>query len=248
MGIDDAITQTIIGTGASCGMHESQSRFFENMVGRSREFWEPIYGRLQDTFKEQLGGISLDQFIKAVNKAVPGPIRTEADELTYSLHILIRYELEKEIFEDKISIRDLPLRWREKYKEYLGLEPENDTEGILQDIHWANGSFGYFPSYALGTAISAQIYFYMEACMPVKEYLREGRIKPITDFLKDHVHKYGKMKTTNQILKEMTGEEFNPDYYIPVSYTHLDVYKRQLSDFVMRELFYHVCQYFDADC
>ena len=214
MVIDDAITQTIIGTGASCGMHESQSRFFENMVGRSREFWEPIYGRLQDTFKEQLGGISLDQFIKAVNKAVPGPIRTEADELTYSLHILIRYELEKEIFEDKISIRDLPLRWREKYKEYLGLEPENDTEGILQDIHWANGSFGYFPSYALGTAISEQIYFYMEACMPVKEYLREGRIKPITDFLKDHVHKYGKMKTTNQILKEMTGEEFNPDYYI----------------------------------
>ena len=140
------------------GMHESQSRFYENIIGRSKAFWEPIYGKLVETFQEQLSDIPLDQFVQAVNHVEPSLIRTEADELTYCLHIMIRYELEKLIFEGKAEVADLPELWNKLYEEYLGVTPSNDAEGVLQDVHWSMGSFGYFPSYALGNAIAAQIY------------------------------------------------------------------------------------------
>ena len=196
------------------GMHESQSRFFENVVGKTEAFWTPIYGRLVDTFPEQLKHVSIKDFIKGINKSKLSLIRTQSDELTYPLHILVRYEVEKEIIENGVDVSKLPELWNRKYKEYLGVEPETDTEGILQDIHWAGGDFGYFPSYALGSAIAAQIYYYMKDAMPFEDYLKEGNLLPIREFLKAKVHKYGKSKTTNEILKEMTGEEFNADYYI----------------------------------
>ncbi|MBQ3602174.1 MAG: carboxypeptidase M32 [Lachnospiraceae bacterium] len=213
-GIDSDITLTLIGTGTSMAMHESQSRFFENMIGRSESFWTYVYPKLQKTFPDNLRDVSLEQFISGINKAEPGLIRTEADELTYSLHVLIRYEIEKMIFQEDVKIKDLPKIWNEKYKEYLGLVPSHDGEGILQDIHWACGDFGYFPSYAIGSAVSAQIYHHLEKIMPVNQYLEEGNLLPIREFLKEHVYQHGKRKSTNEILLDITGEEFNSFYYI----------------------------------
>lgn len=215
MNIKDEYTQTLLGEGTSMGMHESQSRFWENMIGRSKAFWKPIYGKLQNTFPEGFKNLSLEDFIREINQVNTDFIRTEADELTYPLHIIIRYEIEKEIFHNKkLAIKDLEKVWNEKYKEYLGITPSNASEGILQDIHWACGDFGYFPSYAIGTAIAAQIYSHMKTVMPIEQYLEEGNLLPIRTYLKEHIHQFGKEKTTNEILYDMMGEEFNPDYYI----------------------------------
>ena len=214
MDIDDEITLSPIGGGTSMGMHESQSRFYENNLGRSRAFWKPLYEKVQEFFPEQLQDITADDFYRAINYSMPGLIRTAADELTYPFHIMIRYELEKMIFENDVDVMKLPEIWNEKYEEYLGITPSTDAEGILQDIHWAGGMFGYFPSYALGSAIAAQLYHYMESVMPVETYLEEGNLAPIQEFLKEHIHKYGESKTTQELLIETTGEGFNPDYYI----------------------------------
>lgn len=214
MNVDDSITQTPVGKGSSMGIHESQSRFYENIIGRNKSFWTPIYPKLKELFNEQLKDVSLDDFIKGINKSIPSLIRTEADELSYTLHIIIRYEIEKMLFANEITVEDLPRIWNKKYEEYMGLTPKSDTEGVLQDIHWAGGMFGYFPSYAIGSAISAQIYHYMQTKMPVEEYLLAGNIAPITEFLNVHIHKYGATKNTNELLMAMMNEEFNADYYI----------------------------------
>ncbi len=149
-----------------------------------------------------------------MNKATPGFIRTEADELTYSLHVLIRYELEKDLIEGDLQVKDLPEAWADKYEEYLGIRPENVREGVLQDIHWSQGSFGYFPSYALGSAFGAQMYAYMKKEMDVDKLLEEGKISVIRGYLKEHIHQYGKLKKSREILKEMTGEDFHAQYYV----------------------------------
>lgn len=215
MNIKDEYTQTLLGEGTSMGMHESQSRFWENMIGRSKAFWKPLFVKLKNTFPEALQDITIDDFIREINQVDADLIRTEADELTYSLHIIIRYEIEKEIFHnERLSIKDLEKIWNEKYKEYLGITPSNASEGILQDIHWACGDFGYFPSYAIGTAIAAQIYAHMKTVMPIEEYLENSNLVPIREYLKEHVHQFGKTKTTNEILYDMMKEEFNPEYYI----------------------------------
>lgn len=214
MGVDDALTGTPAGSGISMGMHESQSRFYENIIGRSKNFWEPLFPKLQQTYPAELSDVSLDDFIAGINKAIPGPIRIEADELTYPLHILIRYELEKEIFSGNCTVSELPKRWNQKYEDYLGITPQDDAEGILQDIHWAMANFGYFPSYAVGSAIAAQIYHHMAQQIPVHEYLTAGNPVPIREYLRDHIHKYGAVYPTNELLKKVTGEAFNPDYYI----------------------------------
>ena len=214
MGILDDLTQTVVGQGASMGMHESQSRFFENIIGRSRDFWVPVYGKLQEIFPDPFEQIELDQFVEAINQVHPDFIRTEADELTYSLHVLIRYEIEKMLIEGDLDVEKLPEVWADKYEEYLGVRPETDTEGVLQDIHWSQGSFGYFPSYALGSAFGAQLYYHMKETMDFEGLLREGKIDVIRRYLRDHIHQYGKLKTSRQILKDTTGEDFNPQYYV----------------------------------
>lgn len=214
MHIGDELTATPAGGGASMGMHEGQSRLFENNFGRSRDFWVPLFQDLKDIFPESLADTDLDTFILGINKSAPGLIRTESDELTYSLHIIIRYEIEKMIFEKNADIDKLPDIWNKKYKEYLGVTPKNASEGILQDIHWACGNFGYFPSYALGNAIAAQIYAHLKQVMPLDDYLKSGNFQPINEYLKDHIHRFGKTKTTNEILRDMMGEDFNPQYYI----------------------------------
>ena len=214
MGVDDTLSGTPAGTCISMGMHESQSRFYENMIGRSREFWEPLFRKLKSTYPEELSDVSFESFIAGINKAEPGPIRTEADELTYPLHIMIRYELEKDLIAGNCKVCDLPKLWNQKYEDYLGITPRDDAEGVLQDIHWSGASFGYFPSYAVGSAIAAQLYHYMKQQIPVADFLKEGNMVQIREFLRDHIHKYGAVYPTNELLKKVTGEEFNPDYYI----------------------------------
>jgi len=214
MNIDDSLTQTLVGGGASMGMHESQSRFYENVLGRSTEFWTPIYDKLVDTYPENLKNISLEHFIKGINKAAPSLIRTEADELSYCIHIIIRYEIEKMIFADEINVDELPQVWNQKYQEYMGITPSTDTEGILQDVHWSWGEFGYFPSYAIGTAVASQLFAYMKEKMSISEYLLQGNLTPIREFLRDNIHKYGATKNTNELLKSVCGEEFMADYYV----------------------------------
>ena len=214
MHISDDLTGTPVGTGTSMGMHEGQSRLFENNFGRSREFWTPLFDTLKETYPENLSDMTLDDFILGMNKSTPSLIRTEADELTYCLHIMVRYEIEKQIFDNQISVDDLPEIWNQKYEEYLGVRPENNAEGVLQDIHWATGAFGYFPSYALGTAIAAQIQAHLKTVMPLDQYLMDGNFEPINTYLKAHIHCFGKTKTPNDILKDMMGEPFNPQYYV----------------------------------
>lgn len=213
-GVDDSLTQTMVGEGASCAMHESQSRFYENSLGRSEEFWVPLYPRLVETFPKQLMDVPLEKFVRALNKVKADFIRTEADELTYCLHIMVRYEMEKLMIEEDTPVEEFPELWKQKYKEYLGIVPENDTQGILQDVHWSMGDIGYFPSYALGNAFAAQIYNTMKKELPVEELLRQGKISAITEYLREHIHQYGASKEPRQLLKDLTGEEFNPDYYI----------------------------------
>lgn len=214
LGISDQLTLTPAGQGASMGMHESQSRFFENIIGRSAAFWVPVYKKVQDMFPKQLGKISLNQFVEAVNKVTPGLIRTEADELSYSLHVLIRYEIEKMLIEEDLEVEKLPDIWADKYEEYLGVRPENAAQGVLQDIHWSQGSFGYFPSYALGSAFGAQMYYHMKKVMDFDSLLEHGKVDVIREYLRENIHQYGKLKNSRQILKDLTGEDFNPEYYV----------------------------------
>ena len=196
------------------GMHESQSRFYENILGRSEAFWAPVYQKLTELFPEQLGDVTLCQFIRGINRSEPGLIRTEADELTYCLHVMIRYELEKELIDGELTVEDLPEAWNSRYEEYLGVRPQTDSEGVLQDIHWSQGSFGYFPSYALGNAFAAQIGHALKKDVAVEECLRNGDLKPIREWLKEKIHRFGQVKKSRQLLKEATGEDFNPQYYI----------------------------------
>ena len=209
-----ALNGTFSSGGASLGLHESQSRFYENIIGRSKAFWEVHYPKLQQIFAPQLNKVSLEQFVKYVNRVEASFIRTEADELTYPLHIMLRYEIEQKVISGELAVKDLPRYWNEKFTEYFGITPPTDTLGVLQDVHWAYGNFGYFPTYALGSAIAAQLYHYMSKDFNVEESLLDGTTKRINQWLKEHIHKYGSSKYPDEILRLATGEDFNPDYYV----------------------------------
>ncbi len=197
----------------SSGMHESQSRFLENYLGRRKAFFTTLYPKLQKLFPENLGDVTLDAFSKAVNVSRCSLIRTDADELTYPVHILIRYEIEKMIFNNEIDLHDLPEIWNRKYKEYLGVDVPDDASGILQDIHWSLAYFGYFPTYALGSAIGAQIFHQMNKEMDVDGCLARGDFKALTGYLKQHIQKHGNLYDYDTILRNATGEPFDPRYY-----------------------------------
>lgn len=195
-------------------MHESQSRFMENHIGRHPAFWSVQYPILQSYFPEQLSKVSFDDFMSMINVSRPSFIRTEADELTYPLHVLIRYEIEKEIFNGHVDLDTLETMWNDKYEEYLGIRPQTSREGILQDMHWGGGSFGYFPTYALGSAYAAQFYDAMEKQLPVEEYLKTNQFDKIAKWLKDNIHYVGAYQSANDILKQTTGSPFHAQYYI----------------------------------
>jgi carboxypeptidase Taq len=202
-------------TGTSMGIHESQSRFWENMVGRSRAFWNRYFRELQKFFPGQLDGVDTDTFFRAINHIHPSLIRIEADELTYNLHIMVRYEIEKGLINGTMRVADLPEIWNAKYKEYLGIVPPTNREGVLQDVHWSGGSFGYFPSYALGNMYAAQIFNTIQKKLPnFYELVEQGNLLPIKEFLVKEIYQYGKLLTPNEIIKKVTGEELNPNYLV----------------------------------
>lgn len=212
--IDAKYDGMILSDGVSCAMHESQSRLCENMLGRTKPFWTSLYPELQKEFPDQLGSVTLDRFVDALNAAVPSLVRTEADELTYPLHILIRYEIEKGLFNGSLSTDDLNGTWNKLYKQYLGVDVPNDRDGILQDVHWADASFGYFPTYALGSAYAAQFVHAMRKDIDVDSLLAEGHYDQVMGWLKEHVHQYGCFLTPREVMVKATGEPFNPDYYL----------------------------------
>lgn len=211
--ISDAYGVSILTAGVSMGIHESQSRIYENNFGRSLPFWNKHYGKLQDMYQDQLGSIDVETFQKSMNTVKPSLIRIEADEVTYPLHIMVRYEMEKMILSEDINIYDLPGLWNDKYEEYLGIRPSSDKEGILQDVHWSEGLVGYFPSYALGSAYAAQFEFYMRKDLDVDQLLEDGDMQPILDWLAKNIHTFGSSKEPAEIIEFATGESFNPDYF-----------------------------------
>ncbi len=212
--IDPKWDNTNLNGGTSMGIHESQSRFYENIIGRSIEFWEVHYPKLVELFPEQLKEVSLDDFYRGVNKVEASFVRVEADELTYSMHIMLRYEIERMLISDEITVEELPKVWNEKMVEYLGIEPKNDTEGVLQDVHWSYGMIGYFPTYALGSAYAAQFYYTMQKEMNIEELVKGNEIKTINNWLKEKIHNFGSSKTPKELLLEVTGEEFDAKYYV----------------------------------
>jgi carboxypeptidase Taq len=204
----------ILSEGISSGMHESQSRLFENYLGRTEAFWQYNLPLLKKQFPEQLKDITPKQFADAVNTARCSLIRTEADELTYPLHILIRYEIEKGLFDGTISTEGLDQTWNAKYQEYLGVSSDGARDGILQDVHWSDGSFGYFPTYALGSAFSAQFTAKMREEIDVDEALRSGHFEICIEWLKEHIHRYGCRYDADEIMRIATGRDFDVNYYL----------------------------------
>ncbi|MDY0209372.1 MAG: carboxypeptidase M32 [Bacilli bacterium] len=214
MQVDPALDVTLSGGGASLAMHESQSRFYENIIGRSPAFWKSLFPKLKEIFPKQFKSINLNDFLKHINEVKCSLIRTEADELTYPLHIMVRYDIEKALFNNEITVDELPVIWNKLMKEYLGVEVPNNKEGILQDIHWAGAAFGYFPTYALGSAYAAQIYHSMKKDLNIKEILKSSSTKEINEWLKEKIHCYGAAKYPQEILKLATKEKFKPQYYV----------------------------------
>ncbi|MBR0451533.1 MAG: carboxypeptidase M32 [Oscillospiraceae bacterium] len=203
----------VLSGGASMAMHESQSRFWENYVGRSENFIQAFWPRFRETFPEQTKRHTAEELYRCVNLAHPSLVRTEADELTYSLHIIIRYEIEKKLFSGELAIEDIPAAWNEKYKEYLGITVPNDTLGCLQDVHWSQGSFGYFPTYSLGTAYSAQILDTMRKELDFDQLVRNNDLEPILNWLTEHIYRFGCLKKPGTYVPDITGKPFTAKYY-----------------------------------
>ena len=211
-GVDPQNDYTVLAGGVSMGIHESQSRFYENLIGRSRPFVHAIFPRIRAFFPEQLKDVDAEMFYRAVNKAQPSLIRTEADELTYSLHIMVRYEIEKQLIGGTLAVGDIPAEWNRLYKEYLGIDVPDDRQGCLQDSHWSGGSFGYFPSYALGSAYGAQMLRNMEKDVDVWGSVGKGDLAPVTAWLREKVHQYGSLLEPAQIVENACGV-FDPTVY-----------------------------------
>lgn len=207
--ISPALIKTPLAGGTCMGIHESQSRLYENIIGKNIHFWEPLYSKVGEIFP-QFQKIDLSYFHRAINSVKPSLIRVEADELTYNLHIIMRFELERALFEGDLQVKDLPAAWREKMKKYLGIEPKTDTEGVLQDCHWAEGDLGYFPSYALGNIYSAQFVQRLEVEVGrLDDLLKEQRLDIIKDWLRNHIHRHGKMKTSLEIIKDVCKSDID---------------------------------------
>lgn len=208
-----------VGTACSSGFHESQSRSVENIIGRSREFWIYFLPKLKELTDSILSDVDLDRFVHAINQVKPSKIRIEADEVTYCLHIIVRFNLERDLFANKITVAELPQVWNQSYKEYLGVDIKNDSEGVMQDTHWASGLFGYFPSYALGNIYSGQILATMEKELPDwKTQISNGNFQNVKQWLAKNVHSYGDLYDPADLIKIITGEELSVKPYLNYLY------------------------------
>lgn len=205
-GLPAAHAGTPVATAVSLGIHESQSRLWENCVGRSREFLAWILPRLRELFPEQLGGTELETLYRAVNRVAPSLIRIEADEVTYSLHIILRMELERALLRGDAAVNDLPTLWNERMREDLGVAPANDAEGVLQDIHWSFGLFGYFPTYALGNLYAAQLFRAAADELPdLRDGIARGEFRPLLDWLRERIHRRGRALAPRDLIRAATG-------------------------------------------
>ena len=205
-GIGPELDRTPLADGTSLGMHESQSRLWENLVGRSEAFWRYHYRILQERFPEALADVGLEAFYRGINRVAPSPIRVEADEVTYNLHIMLRFELETAMVEGDLAVSDLPEAWNAKTEEVLGLRPETDADGVLQDVHWSLGALGYFPTYALGNLMSVQLFDQAKADVEgLEEQIARGTFSGLLAWLRQHVHRHGRKKTASEILRDTVG-------------------------------------------
>jgi len=203
------------GEAISLGIHESQSRLYENNIGRSLPYWKFNYAKLQQLFPDNLNGVSVDNFYRSINKVQPSLIRTNADELTYHFHILIRFEIEKALIEGSIAVAELPEIWNEKYKQYLNITVPNDAEGVLQDIHWSHGSFGYFPTYSIGSFYAAQFFDKAKMDMPnLLEEIEQGKLLNLLNWLRENIHQYGKLYSADELCKKVTGNGLKFDHFM----------------------------------
>ncbi len=201
-----------LGEAVSLGVHESQSRLWENLVGRSKAFWRFALPRAKEIFPEALGDVSLEAFHRAINRIEPSPIRVEADEATYNLHVLIRFEMETALLDGSIRVVDAPEAWNDKYEEYLGFRPENDRLGILQDVHWSQGSIGYFPTYTLGNLYAAQLFDRArEELGDLDSMFERGHFEPLRMWLQEHVYQKGQRYLGNELIEEVTGKPLSSD-------------------------------------
>ncbi len=216
-GSAEDLAYTVLDGGTSMSIHESQSRFYENIIGRSRSYCRLVFPKLQELFPQQMAGRTAEELYRAVNKAEPSLIRTEADEVTYCLHVMVRYELEKRVMAGELEVKDLPAEWNRLYKEYLGVDVPDDKHGVLQDSHWSGGLIGYFPSYALGSAYGAQFLAKMKETVDVDRCIENGDFQPINDWNREHIWQYGTLYTPAQILERTIGA-FHPDYYVNYLY------------------------------
>ncbi len=213
-GPKDEYAYTVLDGGVSMGIHESQSRFYENLIGRSRGFIELIFPKLKELFPDVIQDHSPEDIYRAINKVEPSLIRIEADEVTYSLHVMVRYELEKRLFSGELEVKDLPTEWNRLYKEYLGVDVPSDQQGVLQDSHWAGGLMGYFPSYALGSAYGAHFLKKMRETVDVDGAIKAGNLGSINKWNKENIWQYGCLYKPDQLIEKALGEPFSSDAYI----------------------------------
>lgn len=214
-GIDPSLEGTPLAEGASLGIHESQSRLWENMIGRSRPFWEHYLPALKHRFGEELAEISLDAFYRASNVVTPSLIRVESDEVTYNLHIMVRFEIEQALINEEITAAEVPEVWRQTMSDYLGIVPENHAEGALQDIHWSLGALGYFPTYALGNLMAAQLFEKIQEDLPdLEQQVSSGRFEELLDWLRSHIHQHGRKFTGGELLERVTGAKLSAEPWL----------------------------------
>ncbi|MFX0164976.1 MAG: carboxypeptidase M32 [Candidatus Hodarchaeota archaeon] len=215
MGIRKELHDTILCNGTSMGIHESQSRMWENIVGRSKEFWMYWYPTFQKYFPENLKDYPLEEFHRSINIVKPSFIRVNADEVTYGLHIILRFEIEKDMIEGKIQVNELPEIWNSKFEELLGIVPPNDAKGVLQDVHWSMGNIGYFPTYFLGNLYAAQIYnSALKANPNLPEDYKNGEFSNLLNYLRENIHEYGRIYRAEKLIQLVTGEALNPDHFL----------------------------------
>jgi len=203
------------GNACSLGIHESQSRLWENLVGRSPQFWGFFYPRVQETYPEQLSGVDVDRFVAGINRVKPSLIRIKADEVTYGMHIILRFELEQDLIEGRVAVADLPEAWNTRMHEYLGVDVPDDAHGVLQDMHWAGGGFGYFPTYALGNVISVQIWERAKEDLgDLDERFEQGEFGELGEWLREHLYRLGRKFTPQETIERVTGSPIDAKPYV----------------------------------
>lgn len=206
---------TVISDAPSLGMHESQSRFWENMIARSKPFWTYFAPALKKIVPETYKKMNTETWYRATNQVIPSFIRVEADELTYCLHVILRFELELDIIEGKITVEELPHSWNQKISDFLGITPKTDQEGVLQDMHWSCGEFGYFPTYAIGTIYASQLFKqFLKEHTTIRKEIAQGNFTPVLNWLSEHIYRYGRLMTANEIIKKTCGEGLNSKIFI----------------------------------